>query len=76
MINALGNAGQGFFTNLTSLIGAKAKDYEAQQTKMQDELDQTKDLFNQAQQLVDAVVQLMQAVSSAETQSMRDAIQA
>ncbi len=76
MINALGNAGQGFFTNLTSLISAKAKDYEAEQTRTQDELDQTKDLFNQAQQLVDAVVQLMQAVSSAETQSMRDAIQA
>ena len=76
MINALGNAGQGFFNNLTSLIGAKAKDYEAQQTRTQDELDQTKDLFNQAQQLVDAVVQLMQAISSAETQSMRDAIQA
>ena len=76
MINALGNAGQGFFNNLSSLIGAKAKDYEAQQTRTQDELDQTKDLFNQAQQLVDAVVQLMQAISSAETQSMRDAIQA
>ena len=76
MINALGNAGQGLFNNLTSLIGAKAKDYEAQQTRTQDELEQTKDLFNQAQQLVDAVVQLMQAISSAETQSMRDAIQA
>ena len=76
MINALGNAGQGLFNNLTSLIGAKAKDYEAQQTRTQDELEQTKDLFNQAQQLVDAVVQLMQAVRSAETQSMRDAIQA
>ena len=76
MINAIGNAGQGFFNNLSSLIGAKAKDYEAEQTKVQDELDQTKDLFNQAQELVDAVVQLMQAVSQAETQSMRDAIQA
>ncbi len=76
MINAIGNAMQGLVTNLSSLIGAKAKDYEAEQTKMQDELDQTKDLFNQAQELVDAVVQLMQAVSQAETQSMRDAIQA
>ena len=74
--NAIGNAAQNFIQNLTSYIQAETKKSEAEATRVQDELDQTKDLFNQAQQLVDAVVQLMQAVSSAETQSMRDAIQA
>ena len=76
IINAIGNAAQGLFTNLTSYLQAEGKKYEAQQNQTQEELDQTKDLFNQAQALVDAVVQLMQAVPSAETQSMRDAIQA
>ena len=75
-MNALGNASQNFVQNLSSFLAAKSKDYEAEATKLQDELDQTKEIFNQAQQLVDAVVQLMQAVTSAETQSMRDAIQA
>jgi len=46
------------------------------QQQQQEELEQTKDLFGQAQNLVDSVVQLMQAVSAAESQSMRDAIQA
>ena len=76
IVNALGNMAQNFVQNLTGYIQAGAKEYEAEATRTQDELEQTKDLFNQAQQLVDAVVQLMQAVSSAETQSMRDAIQA
>ena len=76
IVNAIGNAAQGFVTNLTSYLQAETKEHEAQQAKSQEELDQTKDLFNQAQSLVDAVVQLMQAVQSAETQSMRDAIQA
>ena len=76
IVNAIGNAAQGFVTNLTSYLQAETKQYEAQQAKSQENLDQTKDLFDQAQSLVDAVVQLMQAVQSAETQSMRDAIQA
>ena len=76
IINAIGNAGQNFFQNLTGYMQAESKKSEAEATKLQDELDQTKEIFNQAQQLVDAVVQLMQAVTSAETQSMRDAIQA
>ena len=76
IVNALGNAGQNLVQNLSSFLQAKSKDLEAEATRVQDELDQTKELFNQAQQLVDAVVQLMQAVTSAETQSMRDAIQA
>lgn len=48
----------------------------AQQKKSEEELDQTKDLFNQAEELVNNVVQLMNAVRQAEMQSMRDAIQA
>jgi hypothetical protein len=44
--------------------------------KSEEELDQTKDLFNQALSLVDSIVKLMQAVRAAEAQSMRDAIQA
>ena len=75
IVNAIGNATQSFISGLTSYIQAGAKEGEAQQNKAQEELDQTKDLFTQAQSLVDAVVQLMQAVSQAETQSMRDAIQ-
>ena len=76
LINAVGNAAQGFIQNVTSYMQANAKKAEAENAKAQEQLEQTKDLFNQAQSLIDAVVQLMQAVSSAETQSMRDAIQA
>ena len=76
IINAIGNAMQNFVQGLSSYLQAETKESEAEQTQKQEELDQTKDLFTQAQSLVDAVVQLMQAVSQAETQSMRDAIQA
>ena len=76
MVNAIGNAAQSFVQNITSYIQANAKKAEAENSKAQEELEQTRDLFNQAQSLIDSVVQLMQAISSAETQSMRDAIQA
>ena len=76
LINAIGNPAQSFVQNLSAHMQADAKKAEAQNAKAQEELDQTKDLFNQAQDLIDSVVQLMQAISSAETQSMRDAIQA
>ena len=76
IVTAIGNATQSFISGLSSYIQTEAKEDEAKQTRAQEELDQTKDLFDQAQDLVDAVVQLMQAVSSAESQSMRDAIQA
>ena len=39
-------------------------------------LDQTKDLFSQEQKVIEQVIQLCQAVIQAESQSMRDAIQA
>ena len=76
LVNAIGNAVQSLISNMSGYLQAQAKEDEAVQAKEREELDQTKDLFQQAQALVDAVVKLMQAVSSAETQSMRDAIQA
>ena len=76
IVSAVGNVLQSFISNLTSYLQAEAKEDEANQTKAQEELDQIKDLFQQAQSVVDAVIQLMQAISSAETQSMHDAIQA
>ena len=76
IISAIGNATQSFINNLVQYEQAETTKLSAEQKKKEEELDQTKDLFGQAQSLVDAVVQLMQAVTSAETQSMRDAIQA
>lgn len=76
IISAIGNATQSFINNLVQYEQAETTKLSAEQKKKEEELDQTKDLFGQAQSLVDAVVQLMQAVRSAETQSMRDAIQA
>ena len=59
------------------VLAASCSKYEtyAEQKEAEEGLDQTKDLFQQAQTLVDNVVQLMKAVTSAETQSMRDTIQ-
>ncbi len=73
---AVGNMLQSMTQNITSMINAEATRKGAEQQEGQEQLDQSKDLFNQAQNLVNAAVQLMQAVRSAETQSMRDAIQA
>ena len=55
---------------------AEQQRVQAEQQREQEMLDQTKDLFAQDQKVIDAVVQLMQAVLQAETTSMRDAIQA
>jgi hypothetical protein len=57
-------------------MSAEATMLGSEQEKERDQLDQTKNLFDQAQGLVDSVIQLMQAVAAAESQSMRDAIQA
>ena len=76
LIGAIGGMAQNFIQSATQLQQAEATQEGAEQQKKQEELDQTKDLFNQAQELVDSVVQLMQAIGAAETQSMRDAIQA
>lgn len=76
IVYACGNVAQSLVQNINALMQANATEKGADQQKAQEELDQTKDLFNQAQDLVNQVIQLMQAVSAAESQSMRDAIQA
>ncbi len=73
---AIGNMLQGMTQNITAMINAEATKMGAEQEQQKDQLEQTKELFSQAQNLVDSVVQLMQAVAAAESQSMRDAIQA
>ena len=62
--------------NLSALEQAEATCQGAEQQRENEMLDQTKDLFAQDQKVIDAVVQLMQAVLQAETTSIRDAIQA
>ena len=74
LIAAIGGFAQGFIQNITQYQQAEATKMGAEQKKSEEELDQTRDLFNQAEELVNSVVQLMQAVRAAETQSMRDAI--
>ena len=73
---AIGNMLQSMTQSISGSINSEATRMGAEQQKEQEQLDQTKDLFNQAQSVVDAAVQLMNAVRQAETQSMRDAIQA
>lgn len=76
VINMVGNATQAMITNINQWQQSEATRMGAEQEKAREDLDQTKDLFQQAQGLVDSVIQLMQAIRQAETQSMRDAIQA
>ena len=73
---AIGNMLQSMTQSITGAINSEATRMGAEQQKEQEQLDQTKDLFSQAQNVVDAAIKLMQAVLQAETQSMRDAIQA
>ena len=73
---AIGNMLMGMTQNISSMIGAEATRDGADTKMAEEQLDQTKDLFQQAQTLVNAAVQMMQAVRQAEAQSMRDAIQA
>ena len=73
---AVANMLQGVAQNISAMINSEATREGAVQEQEKEELEQTKDLFEQAQNLIDSVIQLMQAVSSAESQSMRDAIQA
>ena len=76
VINIVGNSANSMINSITQWQQSSATRKGAEQKKSEEELDQTKDLFNQAQTLVDSVIKLMQAVTQAETQSMRDAIQA
>jgi hypothetical protein len=73
---AIGNMLTGMTQNISSMIASEATRDGADTKMAEEQLDQTKDLFQQAQTLVNAAVQMMQAVRQAEAQSMRDAIQA
>lgn len=67
---------QAMSANLSATRNAEATRQGADTKKEEEMLDQTKDLFSQEQKLIDQVVQLFSAVIQAESQSMRDAIQA
>jgi hypothetical protein len=75
LINAAGVCMQNIVQSINTIQQSEATREGAYQEQMKEELEQVKDLFTQAGDLVQSVVQLMQAISSAETQSMRDAIQ-
>ena len=76
IVQAIGGTLQSMSQNLSAIQQSQATREGAEQQREQEMLDQTKDLFAQDQKVIDAVVQLMQAVLQAETSSMRDAIQA
>ncbi|MBQ7189518.1 MAG: hypothetical protein IJR99_08910 [Kiritimatiellae bacterium] len=73
---AIGNMLQSMSQSISSMMGAEATRMGAEQEAEKEALDQTKDLFSQAQNVVDAAIQLLNAIGAAESQSMRDAIQA
>jgi len=73
---AIGGVAQSVAQSLTAIKSADASRIGAETKEQEEMLDQTKDLFQQEQKLIDSVVQLLTAVIQAETQSMRDAIQA
>ncbi len=69
MTNASGNM-------VGEMVRANATMEGVEQSMHNEQLDQIKDLFSQAETLVHAVVQLMQAVLSAENESLMEAIRA
>ena len=73
---ALGCVAQSAVSNWSATISSEATRQGAETQREEEMLDQTKDLFQQEQKLIDQVVQLFTAVIQAESQSMRDAIQA
>jgi archaellum component FlaC len=69
MTNAAGNM-------IAETRRADATAEGVEQTQHNEQLDQIKDLFQQAETVVQAIVQLMQAVLSAENESLMEAIRA
>ena len=63
-------------TMISQMVQARATMEGVEQTQHNEQLDQIKDLFQQAETVVQAVVQLMQAVLSAENESIMEAIRA
>lgn len=76
LTTTIGTCVQNVIQNVTQLQQAKATEQGALQQQSQENLDQMKDFFAAAGDLMNQVIQLMNAVGSAEAQSMRDAIQA
>ncbi len=76
MIGAIGNTAQQAVRGMTEMIQAEATEMGAIVKKEEHNLDLTRDLFTQAQDVIRAVLSLFSAVIQAETQSMRDAIHA
>ena len=75
IVASVGQVAQSLVQNTNAYMQAGITEKSAEQQKAQEELDQTKDLFSQAQELVNQIIKLMQAVIAAESQSMRDSIQ-
>lgn len=76
LISTVGSCVQGLIQHSTALGQAEITQESAKQKKQEAQIDDMKDLFNQAGDLVKSVLQLMAAVGNAESQSLRDAIQA
>ncbi len=73
---AMGSILQSVVRSAADMQIAEATEMGADQKWMEEERDQTKDLFVQAQDVVKAVLSLFNAVIQAESASMRDAIHA
>ena len=76
ILQAAGGVAQSAIQNWYAMKSSDATRQQAETTKQEEMLDQTKDLFSQAQSVIDQVIKLFQAVVQTENQSMRDAIQA
>ncbi len=76
MIGAAGSVLQSTVRSATEIIQAEATEEGAEVKKSEENLDQTRDLFNQAQEVIRSMLSLFAAVIQAESQSMRDAIHA
>ena len=76
MNTAIANMLQGMTQNISALMNSDSTRQSAVQEQEKEQLEQTKDLFVNAQNLIDSIIKLMQAIAAAESQSMRDAIQA
>lgn len=76
LIMSMGQVGQSVAQGLSQIEAAEATRTGAQQQEMREELEQTKDLYVKAQDLVDQIVKLLQSINQAEAQSIHDAIQA
>ena len=76
LANTIGSCIQGLIQHGSALGQANITAEGGAQKKKEEEMDELKDLFSQAGDLVKSVLQLMTAIGNAESQSMRDAIQA